>query len=117
MYLHGQKTQYTFFIDRNDCVVIGGLGVGGCNRISPVDGYKQLRQVNSPFATPGTREIWTDNFGQLYCSGEASYSSNSSFKILHNGHEVDVPIVTSTSFAINLRTALTTRNVVNFSNK
>ncbi len=113
----GQKTQYTFFVDKNDCIVVGGLYVGGCYRISPSENYSTLHPIGSPIHQICARQLWTDSLHQLYASGESMYNDHSIAMINHNGHEVSVRSDYSVAFGVNMRTLLTTTNRVMFSHK
>ena len=117
LYGNGRKTQYTFFIDNNDCVVIGGLYIGGCYRIHPEDGYTKLDPIKSPFKTLATRQLWTDSLGHLYAIGESFYEIEPSAMIYHNGHEVNIPIRYTMSVGVNMRILLTRDNRVLFTHR
>lgn len=117
MYGNGQKTIYTFFLDENDCVVVGGLSIGGCYRISPIDGYRNLQHVSSPFNGTGTRELWTDRRGHLYACGNNLFQAPTYARVSHNGHLNSIPIDYNVSVGINMRTLLTSDNRILFSFK
>lgn len=117
LYGNGQRTIYTFFIDKNDCVIVGGLYIGGCYRIQPNDGYKVLQHVATPFNGTGTRELWTDRNGQLYACGTNLFQSPTSARISHNGHLTSIPIDYNVRVGINMRTLLTANNRILFSFK
>jgi hypothetical protein len=117
LYSNGQKTQYTFFVDANDCIVVGGLYVGGCYRISPIDGYKTITHIKPPMAVEQARNIWTDSLGQLYCYGESVYEGRSAITLVHNGHAVTIPIEYSIKYGINVRLTLTKDNTILFSHQ
>jgi ligand-binding sensor domain-containing protein/uncharacterized membrane-anchored protein YhcB (DUF1043 family) len=117
LYGNGQKTIYSFFIDENDCVVVGGLYIGGCYRIQPADGYRSLQHVASPFNGTGNRELWTDKKNHLYACGTNLFKSPTSARISHNGFLTSIPIDYTVSVGINMRMLLTARNSILFSFK
>jgi ligand-binding sensor domain-containing protein len=117
LYGNGQKTIYTFFVDENDCVIVGGLYIGGCYRILPNDGYKALQHVASPFTGTSTRELWTDKKNHLYACGIGVFQPPTFARISHNGHLTSIPIDYNVSVGINMRTLLTSRNTILFSLK
>lgn len=100
---NGQKTQYTFFVDEQDNIVVGGLYIGGCYNILKKENYATLHHIEAPFATPAARQIWTDTLGHWYAIGEGVYLDNPCAEVLHRGHRVTVPIGYTMSIGINMR--------------
>jgi ligand-binding sensor domain-containing protein len=99
---NGQKTQYTFFVNGNDDIVIGGLYVGGCYSLLKNENYARLHQIRAPFSLPAARQIWTDDQGHWYACGEGLYVDPYA-EILHHGHHVKIPVGYSMSVGINMR--------------
>lgn len=116
LYGNGQKTGYTFFIDKYDNIVVGGLYIGGCYRLSPQENYSTLHNIRTPFSRPGTRQIWTDSLGQLYAIGEGLYSDPKAM-IYHNGHEIILPIGYEMAVGVNMRVLLTRDSRILFSHR
>lgn len=116
LYGNGQKTGYTFFIDINDNIIVGGLYIGGCYRLSQQENYSTLHNIRPPFSRPGARQIWTDTLGQVYALGEGLYNDPKAM-IYHNGHEIIIPIGYSLSVGINMRVCLTSDDRVLFSHR
>lgn len=100
---NGQKTQYTFFVDAKDDIIVGGLYIGGCYTILKKENYNSLHHIDAPFARPAARQLWTDTAGNWYAIGEGLYANDPYAEILHNGHHVVVPIGYSMSVGINMR--------------
>lgn len=117
LYGNGQKTQYTFFVDQQDNIVVGGLYVGGCYRLLKQDNYSTLRHLDAPFAQPAARQIWTDSLGHWYAIGEGLYAHNPCAVILHNGHEVSIPIGYTMSVGINMRVLRSKNDHLYFSHR
>lgn len=117
LYGNGQKTQYTFFVDQQDNIVVGGLYVGGCYRLLKQDNYSALHHIDAPFAQPAARQIWTDTLGQIYAVGEGLYANNPSAVIRHHGHEVTVPVGYSMSVGINMRVLRSKNDHIYFSHR
>lgn len=117
LYGNGQKTQYTFFVDHNDNIVVGGLYIGGCYRILQQENYSTLHPMKAPFSRPAARQIWTDTLGHLYAIGEGLYNDNPMAMVYHNGHEVSIQIGYSMALGINMRLLRTRDNRVLFSHR
>jgi ligand-binding sensor domain-containing protein len=113
----GQKTLYTLFIDKADNIVVGGLYIGGCYELLKQENYSSLHPVTSPFSRPAARQIWTDEEGHWYAIGEGMYSDQPYAEIMHNGHNVKIPIGYSTSVGINMRILRSKNDHVYFSHK
>lgn len=113
---NGQKTQYTFFLDKNDNIIVGGLYIGGCYNILKSENYATLHPIKSPFAHPAARQIWTDTAGGIYGIGEGIYIDPVAM-IYHNGHEITIPIGYNMSVGINMRMLRTRDNRVLFSHR
>ncbi len=117
LYGNGQKTQYTFFVNENDDIIVGGLYVGGCYSILKKDNYGSLKQVEAPFALPAARQLWTDDKGNWYAIGEGLYANDPYAEVLHNGHHVKVPVGYSMSVGINMRVLRSKDNHLYFSHR
>jgi len=117
LYGNGQKTQYTFFVDQSDNIIVGGLYVGGCYRLLKQDNYAELHHMPSPFAQPAARQIWTDSLGHWYAIGEGLYANDPRAVILHHGHEVSIPVGYSMSVGINMRVLRSKNDRVYFSHR
>lgn len=113
---NGQKTQYTFFVDKEDNIVVGGLYIGGCYRLLKKENYAALHAIQSPFSMLAARQIWTDSSGQLYAVGEGLYDDPRAM-VHHNGHEVVLPVGYTMSVGVNMRVLLTRDNRVLFSHR
>lgn len=100
---NGQKTQYTFFVDEQDNIVVGGLYIGGCYNILKKENYTTLHHIDAPFATPAARQIWTDTLGHWYASGEGIRSKDTYAEILHHGHRLIIPNDYAAASGINMR--------------
>lgn len=116
LYGNGQKTQYTFFVNENDDIVVGGLYVGGCYNLLKSEKYAVLHKIQAPFASPAARQIWTDDQGHWYAIGEGLYADPYA-EIFHHGHNVRVPVGYSMSVGINMRVLRSKDDHVYFSHR
>lgn len=113
----GQKTQYTSFIDPQDNIVVGGLYIGGCYILLKKENYTTLHHLNSPFALPARRQIWTDTLGYWYAMGESFTVTDPYIEVIHHGHLLRMPVGNSVSGAasINMRVLLDKKQHLYFS--
>ena len=114
---NGQKTQYTFFVDAEDNIVVGGLYIGGCYLLQKKDNYASLQHITAPFSRPAARQIWTDDSGNWYAIGEGLYSDEPYAEVLHHGHNVKIPVGYSMSVGINMRVLRSRNNRLYFSHR
>lgn len=114
---NGQKTQYTFFVDGQDNIIVGGLYIGGCYRILKQENYANLHHMESPIPQPAARQIWTDTSGNWYAIGEGLYNDNPCAMVCHHGHTVSIPIGYTMAVGINMRILRSRNDHVFFSHK